>query len=331
MADVARIAGVSAQTVSRALRDPESVSEAMLSRVEGAVRQTGYVPNLTASGLASNSSRLVAMIVPTISTSVFADTLHAATRVLGDQDHELVLGVNEYDLDHEEQLVRKLLGRRPDGVLMVGVDHTETCRRMLAGAGLPVVETWEWTQTPIDSLFGFSNHTAMADLFTALVEQRSFRRPVFVGRLRSGDHRSARRFEGFRDQHRAHFGEHLEPRHLDASELPLTLASGELLLHRARESFPEADVLMFSTDILAAGAVLGAARSALSVPDDIAVTGFGDFDLASAVTPGLTTVAVPAAHQGQLAAQHLLERITAPDTPPIRRDLGYELVFRSST
>lgn len=328
MADVARIAGVSTQTVSRALRDPETVSVAMRDRVEHAVGQTGYVPNLSARGLASNSSRLVAMIVPSISTSVFAQTLDSATQVLSSQGYELVLGVNNYDLQREEHLVRNLLGRRPDGVLIVGVDHTDACQQMLRGSGLPVVETWEWTEDPVDALIGFSNRDAMADLLASMVE-RGYRRPVFVGSMRAGDRRSRRRYDGFREQHAELFPA-ATPRHVDASDLPLTLASGEILLNRAREAFPEADLLMFSTDILASGAVLAAARTGLSIPNDVGVTGFGDFELAVAITPALTTVTVPAAEQGQQAATHLLERISGTAADPVAVDLGYEVVVRQS-
>ncbi|MGH1565462.1 LacI family DNA-binding transcriptional regulator [Mumia sp. DW29H23] len=328
LTDVARLAGVSSQTVSRTLRTPTEVSDETRARVESAVRESGYVPNLTARGLASNSSKLVATIIPSISTSIFAETLDAATEVLSTSGYELVLGINGYDTVREEQLVRNLLGRRPDGVLLVGVRHTEATVAMLQASGLPVVETWEWTSSPIDALVGFSNRDAMADLTRALVE-RGYRRPVFVGSQREGDDRSRQRFEGFAEQHRRSFGD-AEPRFVDASALPLTLGSGARLLAEARSAHPDADLLVFATDILAAGALLAAEREGLRVPDDVAISGFGDFELAAAVTPALTTVSVPAARLGEIAASHLLERIATAEASPAQVDVGYEVVLRAS-
>lgn len=327
MADVAKLAGVSTQTVSRALRDPDAVSDQMRERVDAAVVTTGYVPNLSARGLASNSTRLVALIVPSISTSVFAETLDAATRVLSAESYEIVVGVSDYDLAREEHLVRNLLGRRPDGIIVVGVEHTAACEQMLRGSGLPVVETWEWTPEPLDSLIGYSNHDAMAELLTAMVD-RGYRRPVYIGSSHPGDHRSVRRFEGFRSRHREIFGD-VEPRHLE-SDLPLVLASGEVMLGRARTTFADADLLMFGTDVLATGAVLAARRQGLTVPHDVAITGFGDFELAALLDPALTTVSIPAARQGELAAAHLLERMTRSVTARASVDVGFEITLRDS-
>ena len=327
--DVARAAGVSTQTVSRVIRDHPDVSAVTRAQVAETIRRIGYVPNLSARNLASNVSKLIATVVPSISTSVFADTMAAAADVLNPAGYQMILGVTDYSPEAEEQLVRKLLGRQPDGVLLVGVMHTPTATRMLAASGVPVVETWGWTDSPIGSLVGFPNDDAMADLVDALFE-RGYRRPAFVGSTEAGDVRARERFSGFRRAWDA--AQPGEPvRFVDAAGRPLSLPSGDELLAEARERYPDTDVVVFATDILASGAILGAARRGWRVPEEVAVTGFGDFELASALLPALSTVSVEAGRIGREAAEILLAQIAAPGGPPRIVDVGYRITLREST
>ncbi len=329
LSDVAAMAGVSAQTVSRAIRLPNEVASDTLERVRDAVRATGYVPNLAASNLASNRSRLVATLIPSISTSVFAEMLTAAQAVLGTAGYQLVLGFTEYEDLLEEQLVRQLLGRRPDGVLLVGSTHTQAAAEMLRSADVPVVETWGWTDTPIDDLVGFSNQAATAELLTAM-HAAGYHSPAFAGSLLPGDHRSRERIAGFRSAYAELYPEQ-EERFVDSSGLPLTLESGAQLLGIMTERYPEMDIAMFTTDIFANGAVLAATRRGTKVPDQLAITGFGDFELSSAIIPALTTVTVPTSKIGRLAAERLLAKMEgrARGSESIR--VEYQLALRETS
>ena len=326
--DVALLAGVSSQTVSRALRDPVEVAEHTLERVEAAVQQTGYVPNLAARNLASNKSKLVATIVPSISTSVFSDTLAGASAILSPHGYQLLLGYTNYDEGQEERLLRNLLGRRPDGIFLIGVLHTPESIAMLRAAGIPVVETWGWLENPIDDLVGFSNHDAMRDLTHELYSY-GYRRFTFVGSQNPGDQRARERVRGFVTKHAELFPSRA-PRFLDSSEYPLTLDAGATFLHRAREQYPDTDVIMFATDILANGAVLEANARGISVPGDVAITGFGDFDLSAAITPGLTTVSIPIEKMGRMAAEMLLQKMEDVTLAPRVINLGFSITRRAS-
>lgn len=155
LSDVAAAAGVSAQTVSRVVRDPLSVSDETRARVQAALTATGYVPNLAASNLASNRSRTVAALVPQINASVFADTVHAFSTALAAHGYQIFVGTTDYRPEHEEEVLRSFLGRRPDGLLMVGTRHTPGTLTLLRAAGVPVVETWGWSRDPVDLLVGF--------------------------------------------------------------------------------------------------------------------------------------------------------------------------------
>ena len=100
-----------------------------------------------------------------------------------------------------------------------------------------------------------------------------------------------------------------KPRITVATEMPIAMASGVDLLRRALAQYPEADAVMFSSDILASGALLETQRIGIKVPQRLAITGFGDFELSRHLLPPLTTVAVPSAEIGRQAGELLLEAI----------------------
>lgn len=321
LSDVAAAAGVSAQTVSRAIRDPNSVSQETGVRIERAIAKTGYVRNLFASNLASNRSQTVAAIVPAMNASIFTETLQAFEERLRPEGYQLFIGSSDYQPDREETLIRNFLGRRPDGFLLVGTNHTPKTRKLLAG--IPVVETWDLTSAPIDLLVGFSNESATADLVTHLVDQ-GHRRITFASRQLPGDQRSAERLKGYE---RAI----TEPRTVEIHTPTATMEHGIELLDLALTRYPDSDTVMFASDILAAGALQECLRRNISVPQDLAITGFGDFELAKHLVPALTTVAIPQTTIGTLSADLLLARINGTEVMNPIHDVGYRIEPRASS
>ncbi|MET7640938.1 LacI family DNA-binding transcriptional regulator [Streptomyces sp. NPDC005438] len=326
--DVAERAGVSSQTVSRVLRVPDEVSAPTRERVERAIRECGYVPNLAARNLASNRSKIVATVIPSLSASIFSETLTGLSSVLSPAGYQLLLGYTDYDDELEEALIRSLLGRRPDGFVMTGAIHRDSVVTMLRESGVPVVETWDWTDSPVDLLVGFSNQDAMYAMVSFL-HDHGYQRPCFVGSLLEGDHRSLRRLDGYR-RAVAEFWPDSPERVVDAAPHPLTLESGATLLDVARSAHPDADVLVFATDVYAGGAVLAARSRGVRVPEDVAITGFGDFELSGMIQPGLTTVALPNATIGREAAELLLRRMRGEPPEETAVDLGFEIRRRES-
>lgn len=155
--DVAKMAGVSAMTVSRVINSPQAVHADTLAKVQAAVAATGYVPNLGAGGLRSSRTRLVSAVFPTLSGTVFLDTIEALTSCLRHHGYQLMVGQNGYSDSREDELIRDIIGRRPDGIVLTGVLHTEQSRRRLISAGIPIVETWDVALDPLDMLVGFSH------------------------------------------------------------------------------------------------------------------------------------------------------------------------------
>lgn len=328
MADVAAAAGVSMQTVSRALRFPDTVTPENRKTIDDAIRKTHYVHNLAASHLASHKSNTVAAVIPTLSASVFAETIQHFSDVLHREGYQIFLGNTDYQPDREEEVIRSLLGRRPDGVFLIGAHHTRTSIALLKRAGIPVVEGWDMTEKPIDRLVGFSNAAAIAEMARHLA--RSGRTSiVFAGVLRKGDSRALERRDGFAQAMQELFPGKT-PRIVIARELPLTMASGADVLRKALARYPEADAVMFSSDIIASGALQESIRIGLKVPERLAITGFGDFELARHLIPSLTTVAVPSAEIGREAGRLLLEGMRGIKSERTLIDMGFKLMIRDS-
>ena len=147
--EVAKLAGVSLITVSRALNTPYLLAPATLKRVEAAVAATGYVPNLVAGGLRSARTRLVTALVPTLMGQLFAEMIDALTETLAANGYQLMLGQVGYSAEsREDDLLRAIVGRRPDGIVITGVMHSAEVRQLLLNSRIPIVETWTSPRRP---------------------------------------------------------------------------------------------------------------------------------------------------------------------------------------
>jgi LacI family gluconate utilization system Gnt-I transcriptional repressor len=326
LVDVARAAGVSPMTVSRALREPDRVSPALRARVEHAVAKTGYVPDLVASSLTRGATRLVGIIVPTLTASIYAETVAGLTGTLRANGFEALLGDSGYAVDVEEKLIAAFLGRRADGLVLSNVVHSPGARRMLERAGVPVVETGNLTDEPIDMVVGFSNADAARDMMRYLVEC-GHRAIGFIGAPRNDNPQAT-------DRRRA-YDEAVETFALAnaptlAVECASDVSSGGAALERIVERHPEATAVFAASEVRAIGALLQCQRRGWAVPRRIAIAGFNDAGLGAHLVPALTTVRVPRHEIGRRAAQMILDRLADRRGGSRVVDLGYEIVVRES-
>ncbi|MGE7990547.1 LacI family DNA-binding transcriptional regulator [Pseudomonas sp. NPDC089554] len=324
--DVAKVAGVSPITVSRALNRPEVVSQQMREKVLEAVRQTGYVSNMLAGALASNKTRLVAIFLPTIANSIFAETIQALMARLDEAGYQTLLGLTGYSAEKEEKLLETVLGRRPDGVVLTGTLHTESSRLRLAQSGIPVVESWDLSDNPLDMQVGFS-HEAVGQAVATHLLGKGYKRFAVVA---IGDPRGLRRCNSLIAELARQGIEHVPMQVLTP---PATLEVGREGLRQLLEAGEAPDVVVCSSDTVAQGVLAEAASRGLRVPSDIAVMGFGDLTSAAHVYPALSTVRVDGAHIGDQVARALLERFKYPAgaSDPVRIDTGFTLVDRQSS
>jgi LacI family transcriptional regulator, gluconate utilization system Gnt-I transcriptional repressor len=322
--DVARIARVSPITASRALNTPDKVAAETLARVRDAVKQTGYVPNMLAGGLASSRSRLVAAVVPTIAGSVFLDMMQSLTDTLADAGYQLMLGQTGYEIAREDALIDAIIGRRPDGIVITGVMHSAYARKRLAASGIPVVETWDLTRSPIDMLVGFS-HEKTGAAVARFLHDRDRRRPAIIS---GNDLRARRRVRAYLKA--AQVLEGMEKPIVEWVQAPTTLKQGRDGMARILAKHPGIDSIFCSSDLLALGVLTEASARDIKVPGRIAVVGFGDLAFAAETHPPLTTVRIDGARIGQEAARFIVARAQGKPVADRILDIGFSIVERAS-
>ena len=302
--DVAAAAGVAPMTVSRVLNTPERVAAATALRVREAIERLGYVPNLIAGSLSSRRSRMVAAIVPTIASPMFSQPVQAFTDALALAGYHVMLSLSGYGEGAEEPLVRAVLARRPDGLMLTGVARSPGVRRLLADARVPVVEIWDMAEQSTDMLVGF-DHTevgeAVADFFAASGHRR-------FAILTAGDPRAMRRRDGFVRRVAFHGGVLAAERTLPS---PAGILDGRGATAEIAGDVGNRTALFCSSDLIAFGAMTEAGARGIEVPGRLAICGFGDFELSRGAAMALTTVQVDGVQMGRLAAQHLLARINS--------------------
>jgi LacI family transcriptional regulator, gluconate utilization system Gnt-I transcriptional repressor len=324
LADVARLSGVSPITVSRALNQPEIVSARTRARVLAAVQRLGYVPNMVAGSLVTRRSQLIAALVPSISTLMFARMIESFEASLRERNYEVILGVTHYDILREQQLLQAILRRRPDAVFLTGVTHTEQSRGWLHAAGIPVVETWDLTRAPIDMLVGFS-HEDIGRSTGRFLLSKGYRR---FGLLTTREERAALRANGLLDELKAHGEADHRTVHVQPPTTPRAGRDGLSAL-LATDFCP--DVIVCSSDSTAHGVIVEALHRGMAVPSRLAVMGFGDMDFAADLEPGLSSVRVDPAKIGAAAAAALLGRLDGQTDGERVIDMGFELCPRAST
>ena len=337
--DVAIAAGVAPMTVSRVLNTPERVSDATAGRVREVIERLGYVPNLLAGGLSSRRSRMVAAIVPNLGGPIFSDPVQAFTDVLGAAGYHVMLGLSGYAPGAEEALLRAVLTRRPDGVLLTGATHSAAVRRLLQDARVPVVEVWDVTDEPIDILVGFDHvglgaavvdffadagHTSFA-LLAPDIPRANLRRQGFLRRVAERGHTL------------------VVERRLPA---PSTIIGGRLALRDIAPLLGPRTALFAASDLTAFGIIVEARALGIAIPDRVAVCGFGDYEVSRGSEPPFTTVGIGGPAMGRVAAENLLARMSGAmpssspgampssspgATPPQRTLVPFEIIARATT
>jgi LacI family gluconate utilization system Gnt-I transcriptional repressor len=327
MRDVARHAGVSTITVSRALFRPEKVAEETRRRVLRTVQKLGYLPNMVAGSLSSNRTRVVAAIVPHISNPVYGRTIHAMAEVLRKHNLHLLLGNSGFSAAEEERLLAPFLALRPQGVLLHGRRHTTASRQYLRQAGIPIVETGDLDRPALDMLVSYSNKMA-AQAMTAHLLERGYRRIGFVSTPIRENDRHLRRRQGYEAALLAHS---LTPKSRRILEVSFGFQSGAAALDALLARDEKIDAVFFASDVLAVGALLECLRRGWRVPHRIAIAGFDDQEIAAEAVPPLTTVRIPREEIGRLAGEMLVARSEGRPVEPRIVDVGFEIIPRAST
>ncbi len=322
---VAGMAGVSIMTASRALSQPQMVSEVTRVKVEQAVAELGYVPNRAARALASSQSHVIVVLVPSFSNAVFTAVLEGIHDAVAPGQYQLLIGNTYYSQAEEEKLLRTYLQSSPDGILFSSQAHSPAVAKMLEASQVPSVSMMDLSDEPGALSVGFSQFEAGMEMTRHLVK-KGYRRIGFIGAQL--DERTLRRADGYR----AAMVEAglADPRLELMVPEPSTIALGAELMGQMMANMPDCDAVFCCNDDLAHGAVYHCQRHGIRIPQEIAVCGFNDLPASRWMMPSLTTIDTPRYQVGFEAASLLLQVIKGQEPERKRIDLGFALRERES-
>lgn len=322
MRDVAEAVGVSPMTVSRAFRQEKTVNAETRDRIRRAAERLGYVYDSTATAFRTRKSGFVAVTLPSLDNANFAETYGALSEAMEGSGMQLLLGATQYRVGKEEDLVRQLLTRNPEALVLTGGHHTDATRELLAARDLPVIEMWDLPRAPLGHAVGFSNAGAMGLLVRHLAE-KGRRRLAFVGASEGTDSRGAERRAGAIAEARALGLPEVVA--LDAGPAPVSMRHGAARIEAMGQGVRAFDALVCVSDPVAFGALSACRRLGFRVPEDIAITGFGRFEVAEVSEPRITTVDVSARRIGEEVAG-LLDALFSGEEAPDRIEIAPRLL-----
>jgi LacI family gluconate utilization system Gnt-I transcriptional repressor len=327
MVEVAARAGVSAVTVSRVLRTPEIVADDTRARVETAVREMGYTPNLVARSLAGSRSGMIAIIIPTVTSPYYGDILRALEAEMREARTDVLIGCSDFDIATEDRLVNALLARQSDAIVLVGNQHAEGARTMLKSVRVPVVEISGLPDEPIDMAVGFSNRAAGRAVTAHLVE-RGAKRVANLHAEVGAHNRLTERRAGYEEAVKKAGRKAGSPIVVDCEH---SHAGGAAGMAEVLAKHPDVDGVFGANDTIALGALFECQRRGIAVPGKIRVAGCDDLPETAVVHPRLTTLRIDRVRIGTEAGKLIRTRFAGdrPAQPVV--DIGFELVQRETT
>ncbi len=324
--DVANHAGVSTATVSRYLANPGSVRKKRRQLIETSIAELGYIPHGAAQALASKRSRTIGVIVPTLDNAIFANGIQAFQKRLQDEGYTLFIASSGYSQDEELTQAEMLMTRGVDGMMLIGLSHSDRLFERLEQNGLPYINTWSYKQDFLHPCIGFNNFNAAVRQTTYLLDIGHTKFGIIHGITRGND-RAQDRLRGFIHT--------LNEREISVAKqkvisCPYEISAGRYAMKSLLAGAEPPTAILCGNDVLAYGALLECQASGHHVPEEISIMGFDDLPLSTHIQPPLTTMHVPSIEMGIKAAEYLLARLSG-EAVADRTELDVELILRGTT
>lgn len=326
IADVAAAAGVSKTTVSRVLNGKGELGPATAARVRRVIDELGYVPSARAVGLARGRTRMVGMLVPSLTWPWMGEVLQGAVDVIEADRYGLLLFTCNRGEESMRQFASQVSAKSFDGLLVIEPDGTLDYITELHARGLPVVLIDDRGNQPMFPAVATTNHYGGAQAARHLLDLGRRRPLVITGMDRFGC--TQQRLAGFRDTYAA-AGLPIDPQLIAPGDF--TFECGKVAVHKLLAGDVPFDAVFAHNDLSAAGAMRAVHEAGRTVPGDVAVVGFDDIPLAAHTDPPLTTVHQPLRQMGETAARMLMAYFAGtplPDTPNV---IPTHLIVRAST
>ena len=323
---VAKAAGVSTATVSRAMNTPDLVSPELRDRIAAVVRELGWVPHGAARALTTRRSGAIGAVFPTLSHGDFARAAEALQDELAANGYMLLLACSQYDLEQEHRLVRQFVERGVDALALVGNTHAAELTELLDRRQVPYVNTFNFVPGGEEKCIGPDNRKAMFELTKHLLAQGHRKFGVIAQSIRNNDRASAR-LQGIKDA-LAEAGLGIRPQHLHEGRW--TIAEGRRLMAAILEQRPRPSAVICGNAYLAVGAVLEALDRGIRLPDELSVVGYDDIEIMQELPVPVTTLRVRSDEVGRRAAEYLVAAIEGRPTE-VARECEVEIVQRASS
>lgn len=309
--EIARKAGVSAATVSRAFNQPELLRAETRARIVAVAQGSGFRPNRVGRSLRAGRTRTIGLLLPTLTNPVFADCFEGAEQHARTAGYSVMMSITGYDPSVESASVQALIDHQIDGlILTVGNAARNATLRALDQAGMPHVLAYNESRShPFVSV----DNRAAAHEMVAHLAALGHRHIAFVSGPLTASDRAHRRLLGARASARA-----LGLPALAHLEVEAHTEAGASALHKllGRRNAPTA--LFCSNDLLAASVIAQLATLGVHVPGDVAVCGFDGVKIGAMMVPALSTVEQPSRDIGATACALLLARLNGQQPPSVR-------------
>ena len=304
--DVAREAGVSIMSVSRAMRGVEGLSAKKRAQILKIATKLGYEPNSVAGSLAAANSTLIGISVPTLEDAVFGEIFDGMRPIFNSSGFQTVFDTTEYQLKREEDWIDRMISWHAAGIVLSGVDHSKTARKKLLASGIPTLEIWDYSKDPIDLCVGVDHYLAGKMMAQHLLDL-GYQNPAYVGVEYQRDQRADKRLDGFQDTF-TNAGFKLAAK--IRLEEAVSFDAGKQGVKRVFETASVApDLIYFLNDHMAVGGLMECEQRGISVPENIGIVGFNGLNINSVLAKQITTSITPRTLMGSKAASLLVARI----------------------
>ncbi len=323
---VAREAGVSTATVSRTFNRPDSVKPKTLERVFDAARRLNYIPDGAARAMGSKQSRRIGVLIPTIDDSIFTHFIGALQKRLSKNGYSLLVGVYDFDPEHEESELHSLIESGVDGVVLCGAQRSNNLYELLQDRNTPFVNANIYIPESPHPSVGPDFRSATKELTRHLIDLGHKKIGCICLVLETND-RAALRLAGILDALEAEGVSLPSEQYI---ERPLGFEDGRIGLRTLLEYTPDLTAVICDNDVFAIGALFEAKDLGISVPDELSIVGFDNLELSAQFSPGLTTVNFSTSQMGVRVAEKLLMALAGKPTPHAIR-IETNLIVRGSS
>jgi LacI family transcriptional regulator len=324
---VAKMAGVSTATVSRALNKPDTVSEAVKKKIERIIKRIGYIPNAGARSLMLKRTGSIGVIVPTLDNAIFAQGLEEFQRQLSQSGYQMLVGSTNYDPEIEYQQMRNLLLQGVEGIAMFGSSQKLELIRLLRTRKLPYIHIGT-LDTPLNGYAaGFDNKKAIQLGVEYLVQVGHRNFGMIAGKTENND-RARDRVDGVVELLKRH---RIVLKKESIIEVPYQIQDARIALKKLLQINPKISAVVCGNDVLAIGALLEAQSQGIKIPYQCSILGFDNLELSRHIQPSLSTIHIDAIGMWSKAAHHLMSQINGINRLPRKILADVSLVIRDST